>query len=1482
MKKRVSKGLASVLVFLLLVTGAFPILGAPAFAAENDTGADGDFTWIELADGTVKVTEYTGVGGNVEVPVLLSEKTVSEIDGSVFAGNTTLTGISILADITEIATGSFLGCTSLTDVTLPDGLEAISGEAFKDCTSLAAITIPDSVTAIDFGAFKNDTLLSNVTLSTDLETIGTGAFAACTALDSITLPAGLTGLGENAFSGTALSDITIPDGVTDIENSTFEGCTALQTITLPALLESIGSAAFSGCTSLGTVVVPDTVTEIGTEAFKDCSLLASATLPAALDTLGGDAFNGCADLVSVDIPDGVTGVEFGTFKNCGSLESAELPAGLLSIGESAFEGCSSLQNITLPSSMTSLGERAFAESALQYIEIPSGIADVAAGAFSDCSDFEEVTFHEGLKNINEAAFYNTNLFDLSFPVGLLTVGDSAFAETELSSDVSIPASVTSISPFAFTGCEFDRFYVSSGSATYKAVNGVLYNKAVTEIVLYPPGKYDFLTLPSTVTTIGPYSLQQAQISGLVIPEGVTSIPDKTIFWCDNLSFVSLPTTLTDIGEENFVRCGNLSQITIPENVTTIESYCFADCEYLEKAVFKGDAPASFGDDEFEGVDEDWFTIYYPYDANGWSSPLWNGFNAEAYDPADAFHVYYDANGATIGTAPRDNNVYFEGDATEVLDGVGLGMTGGVFAVWNTEPDGSGYDYYAEEYFPVEEDITFYAQYELGYQEGDSGQWTDGTVTYHYTTLDDTLCRIDFCEGAEGDYTIPGSIEGLTVVEIGEGAYAGNDEITSLTFPGSLKIIDMFAFEACDAIETIMIPEGVVTIRDYAFAGCSSIQTASIPASVTKLGTAFAGCSELIAINVASGNPNYSSTAGVLFNKSQTTLIQYPANKSGSTYTIPSTVVRIGDDAFMGTKLTSVTIPNSVTEIGFGAFYESALTSVSLSRYVEDIGYWAFAFCQKLTAINVNTSNPYYKSVSGVLFSKDGAELLQYPAGNTLTSYTVPSGVYIIGNSAFEGSMKLTAVTIPSGVDYIGGYAFGSCTALKTINIANGVQMIGGGAFAFCISLTSVTLPASVEYIDGFLFDYCYGLTTINVAADNEYYTSVDGVLFDKGKTELVAYPIGNSRTSYDIPEGVEYIDDYAFEGSEKLTGISIPESAGYVSGDAFADCSKLVALGFSGDAPYGFEDSFWFGDFTIYYNEDRDGWDEPEWNGYSSEGLSIESTSASAVSAGYDKVTISWNNVAGANGYIVYRSTKKAGVYSKIATVSSGSTFSYTNTGLTTNKTYYYKVCAYVSKSGAKVRGTQSSSCSTVPVPAAPAISLASTSFTAIRVSWNAVSGATGYEVWGDTQKSGTYSLKYTSNSSTAGSWTKTGLTTDKVYYYKVRAFRTVSGVKVYGTDSAIQSTAPGRASIIVARASSTSAKISWVSISGSSGYEVWRSTQKNGTYALKYTASSSATSWTNKSLTTGKAYYYKVRSYKMVSGQKVYGQFSAINSIVP
>ena len=130
---------------------------------------------------------------------------------------------------------------------------------------------------------------------------------------------------------------------------------------------------------------------------------------------------------------------------------------------------------------------------------------------------------------------------------------------------------------------------------------------------------------------------------------------------------------------------------------------------------------------------------------------------------------------------------------------------------------------------------------------------------------------------------------------------------------------------------------------------------------------------------------------------------------------------------------------------------------------------------------------------------------------SLTSITIPNGVTSIGDYAFRDCSSLTSITIPDSVTSIGESAFGWCTSLTSITIPNGVTSIGDYTFWNCTSLTSITIPNSVTWIGGSAFYGCSSLIAIDIAADNEYYTSVNGVLFNKDKTELICYPAVKRR-----------------------------------------------------------------------------------------------------------------------------------------------------------------------------------------------------------------------------------------------------------------------------------------------------------------------------------------------------------------------------------
>ncbi|TWT27798.1 S8 family serine peptidase [Planomicrobium sp. CPCC 101110] len=185
-------------------------------------------------------------------------------------------------------------------------------------------------------------------------------------------------------------------------------------------------------------------------------------------------------------------------------------------------------------------------------------------------------------------------------------------------------------------------------------------------------------------------------------------------------------------------------------------------------------------------------------------------------------------------------------------------------------------------------------------------------------------------------------------------------------------------------------------------------------------------------------------------------------------------------------------------------------------------------------------------------------------------------------------------------------------------------------------------------------------------------------------------------------------------------------------------------------------------------------------------------SSFKAAASGYSKNKISWARVSGASGYAVYQATSKTGKYSNVKTIGSGSRLSYTKTGLSTGKTYYYKVRAYRTVNGKKYFGPYSKIASAKSaVSQVSSVKSASSDYRKNKISWSKVTGASGYTVYQATSKTGTYRNIKTTGSGKSLSYTKTGLTSGKIYYYKVRAYRTVNGKKYFGPYSRIDSARP-------------------------------------------------------------------------------------------
>ncbi|MBT5167155.1 MAG: leucine-rich repeat domain-containing protein, partial [Opitutales bacterium] len=249
---------------------------------------------------------------------------------------------------------------------------------------------------------------------------------------------------------------------------------------------------------------------------------------------------------------------------------------------------------------------------------------------------------------------------------------------------------------------------------------------------------------------------------------------------------------------------------------------------------------------------------------------------------------------------------------------------------------------------------------------------------------------------------------------------------------SVTSIGVSAFSFCTNLTSVNIGNSVTSIGEDAFYHCTSLTSITIPDSVKSIGDwAFGYCTSLTSITVDTGNLNYSSVDGLLFNKLQTLLIQYPAGILDDSYTIPDSVTSIGYSAFAHcTSLTSVTIPDSVTSIGGKGFFNCTnLTSVTIPDSVTSIGDIAFAHCTNLTSV------------------------------------TIPDSVTSIGEDAFSFCTNLNSVTIGNSVTSIGVSAFRSCTSLTSVTIPESVTSIGEDAFYACTNLTSVTLP--ILFIDSY-------------------------------------------------------------------------------------------------------------------------------------------------------------------------------------------------------------------------------------------------------------------------------------------------------------------------------------------------------------------------------------------------------------------------------
>jgi hypothetical protein len=454
---------------------------------------------------------------------------------------------------------------------------------------------------------------------------------------------------------------------------------------------------------------------------------------------------------------------------------------------------------------------------------------------------------------------------------------------------------------------------------------------------------------------------------------------------------------------------------------------------------------------------------------------------------------------------------------------------------------------------------------------------------------------------------------------GDGLTCTLDSNGLLTVSGTGYLYDD-AFKGCTDLKTVVLQDGVGVITPGVFAGCSNLKAIAIPASVSLIEiSAFDSCSALSYV-FYSGTPEqwdqiwiygyledmddahaaYAQSvrdhlnAIVRFNTVDWGYCGGEGDGTNLTWTLDNagTLTISGTGAMadytsasdapwysVSASIQSVVVEEGVTSIGAGAFssgnfgdYAGTLMYVTIPKSVAQIGERAFGLCCSLQRFTVDADNACYASDdSGCLFNKDKTTLIQYPAGNPRTSFTIPDGVTTIGDWAFDDCLSLASVAMPNSVTHIGNCAFAYCGSLTNITLSKSLTTIGYHAFGEC-SITSIRIPDGVTSVGTNLFFCCNELKTVSLPAS---LTSIGGgTFFNCGALTNVFYggskaqwtavferendPVENATVHYNIIDW-GYCDNNVIwmvdtDGTLTISGNgSIPLYGDYSDGDLNVD-----------------------------------------------------------------------------------------------------------------------------------------------------------------------------------------------------------------------------------------------------------------------------------------------------------------------------------------
>lgn len=1043
------------------------------------------------------------------------------------------------AKVTQIAGSAFANCASLKEINLPDTIEQIAtATAFTGCTALEAVNVYSAGATTPRYTSQDGVLFDS------------GSADAPHAMRPAYIPSAKTGTYR------------IPDGVDIIPRAAFTG-SMIEKVIIPASVTAIEAEAFADCAYLSSVVFEQPglgkpSLTIGERAFKNCELLTSITLPARLQNISlqkyvqrnssfesldeltedaPDAFLGCTALERIDVAynasavytanDGVLFTDSGRtlvyFPAAKSASDYVFPTTVRSVAAGAFLGCSLSGALNISAGITSIGDFAFAGTAISEVSFASdgvGLSAVTVGAYAfyGCEDIETLTFAEG-SNVTE-------------------LGTGAFKDCEKLPEVIIPASMKTVGDEAFANCGTydDSFTVTIAQGTNQLTfgNGVFSGCTI-----------DTLSIPSNVTLSADF-LSGLEIENIIIAEdhptlasednvlyikGADGQKETLLLYLSDVADFTVPDGVKSIAANAFYGKFSLTNISLPESITAIGENAFYMCSYLASVTFRGtsDQPLTIGDYAF------WSTGLHTLTLP--DRPITIGAYAFAEISYYSYETYDDESLAALdlgGTVSIGDYAFYKtGEALE------LTIPATVKTIGNHAFEGSDYTRYLT------------------------------SVTFEEGSALETIGAYAFSKAKISSFNVPASVTSigayafyycseLTSLTFEEGTAPltfgttyGNDTgnvlnetlVTEIHFPGRLTVIGESAFDRNSKIETVTFGDqytdsgftksNLTTIGEGAFRYASALSAITIPASVKN--------TDVIAI----GNE--------AFLESGLTSVTFEESDEG--------VLTIGTSAFSGCKsLLSMNLPKRLGDFTSGSTTIPALANgTGVFPTADDDG-------NGFNSVSITEGNALYASKDGILYTSDFKELVYCPPAKEGT-VEVDARTERIGTNAFANCKKLTAITFPadSVCKQIGAGAFSGCSLLVNMKLPDSVAAIGEGAFLNCNELVSLRLPASLSSFDPAMLG-CKKLTNLTVSESNPNYTSVDGVLFSKDGSSLVYYLPTRENAEYAVPDGTKEIADKAFSENVSLTKVTLPASLERVGANAFSNCMSLETVSFAAES----------------------------------------------------------------------------------------------------------------------------------------------------------------------------------------------------------------------------------------------------------------------------------------------------------------------------